>query len=307
MKRRHHGLLRTAATAAMLLAGSCALAQEIEPRAYTNAPIGINFLVAGYARTEGGIAFDPVVQLTNAKLTTDAAAFAYGRVFDVGGQSAKLNVLLPYVELRGTADQAGKPVARQVAGFGDAKLAVSVNFFGAPALSPSEFRGYRQDLVVGGSVLLSAPTGQYDHDRLVNIGSNRWSVAPGLGLSKAVGPWTLELAGNATLYGENKDFFGGKRREQDPIYSLQGHLIYNFTSGIWAALTATHFGGGRTTVNGVRGNDLQENTRIGATLTLPVDRHNSIKLHASSGVYTRTGSDFDAYAIAWQHRWGAGF
>lgn len=307
MKRRLHDLLRTAAAAAMLFAGSCALAQDIEPRAYSNAPIGINFLLAGYARTEGGVAFDPAVPLTNARINTDSGVLAYGRVFDIGGQSAKFNVVLPYVELRGSADYAGTPVARQVAGFGDAKMGLSVNFLGAPALSPREFAAYRQDLIFGGSVVLSLPTGQYDHDKLVNIGSNRWSIAPGLGLSKAMGPWTLELMAAATLYGDNTDFFGGKRRAQDPIYSAQGHLIYSFASGIWAALTATHYGGGRTTLDGVRGDDLQENSRLGATLSLPVDRHNSIKFHASSGVYTRTGSDFDAYAIAWQHRWGAGF
>ncbi|RLJ61625.1 transporter [Sulfurisoma sediminicola] len=307
MKRRHHAFLRTAAAAAMLLAGGCALAQEAEPRAYTNAPIGINFLIAGYARSEGGVAFDPSVPLTNAKLTTDAAILAYGRVLEIGGQSAKFNVVLPYASLKGTAEFAGKPAAREVSGYGDPKLSLAVNFLGAPALSPREFAGYRQYLVVGGSVQVSLPTGQYDHDKLVNIGTNRWSVTPGLGLSKALGPWALELAANATFYGDNTDFFGGKRREQEPIYSMQGHLIYNFAAGIWAALTATHYGGGRTTLDGVRGNDLQQNSRIGATLALPVDRHNSIKILASSGVYTRTGSDFDTVAIAWQHRWGAGF
>jgi hypothetical protein len=298
---------RIAAVAALSLASRGALAQDIEPRAYTNAPIGINFLVAGYGRTEGGVTFDPAVPLTNARLSTDAGVFAYGRVFEVGGQSAKFNLVLPYVELRGTAEQAGKPVSREVAGFGDARLALSVNFLGAPALSPKDYGGYRQDLVVGGSVVLSLPTGRYDHDKLVNIGTNRWSIAPGLGLSKALGRWTLELMAAATAYGDNTDFFGGKRRQQDPIYSAQAHAIYSFTSGIWAALTATHYGGGRTTLDGVRKDDLQENSRIGATLALPIDRHNSIKFHASSGAYTRTGSNFDAYAIAWQHRWGAGF
>jgi len=101
-------------------------------------------------------------------------------------------------------------------------------------------------------------------------------------------------------------FFGGQTRAQDPIYSLQGHVLYHFRSGIWAALDITYYTGGRTTIDGVEGNDLQKNVRLGATVALPVNRHNSVKLYASTGVSTRTGSDFDAVGIAWQYRWGGG-
>jgi hypothetical protein len=117
---------------------------------------------------------------------------------------------------------------------------------------------------------------------------------------------TLELAAAATFYTDNPDFFGGKTREQDPLYSMQGHLIYSFRSGIWAALNGTYYTGGRTTVDGVPGNDVQQTSRVGMTVTLPVDRHNSVKFYASTGVSTRTGGDFDAIGIAWQHRWGGG-
>jgi hypothetical protein len=73
------------------------------------------------------------------------------------------------------------------------------------------------------------------------------------------------------------------------------------------ALDAIYYAGGRTTVNGVEGDTLQENTRLGATLGVPIDRYNSIKLYASTGTYSRTGSDFDAFGVAWQYRWGGGF
>jgi hypothetical protein len=181
-----------------------------------------------------------------------------------------------------------------------------VNFYGAPALSLQEFAGYRQDLIVGASLQVSAPLGQYDADKLVNIGTNRWAVKPELGVSKAWGSWTLELATGVTFYSDNDDFLSGKTREQDPIYSVQGHLIYSFRSGVWGALNATYYTGGRATVDGVQGDNLQQNSRLGATVALPLDRHNSIKLYASTGVSTRTGSDFDAIGIAWQYRWGGG-
>ena len=215
-------------------------------------------------------------------------------------------MVLPYAWLSGSADVAGQPREREVSGFGDPRFRFSVNFYGAPALSLQEFAGYRQDLILGASLQVSAPLGQYDAEKLVNIGTNRWSIKPELGLSKAFGPLTLELAAGVSMYTDNHDFFGGKTRAQDPIYSLQGHVLYNLRSGIWAALDGTYYTGGRTTIDGVEGNDLQKNTRLGATVALPVNRHHSVKLYASTGVSTRTGSDFDAVGIAWQYRWGGG-
>jgi hypothetical protein len=99
---------------------------------------------------------------------------------------------------------------------------------------------------------------------------------------------------------------GGKTRQQDPIYSVQGHVLYSFSRGIWAALDATYYTGGQTTVNGVTGNDREGNSRAGVTVALPISRYNSIKLYGSSGVSTRTGTDFDTVGIAWQTRWGGG-
>ena len=283
-----------------------ALAQEIEPRTYSNTPIGVNFLLAGYGHAEGGVATDPSIPLENANLRTHSTVFAYARSFEVGGQSGKFDLIVPYGWVSGTAEFAGQPREREVSGFGDPKLRFSLNFYGAPALSLPDFASYRQDLIVGASVQVSVPSGQYDADKLVNIGTNRWFVKPEIGFSNAWGPWTLELATAATFFADNDDFLGGKTREQDPIYSVQGGLIYGFRNGIWVAFNGTYFTGGRTTVDGAEGDDLQKNSRAGLTVALPVDRHNSVKLYASTGLSTRTGTDFDTVGILWQYRWGGG-
>lgn len=295
------------ATLVLALAGGCAHAQEIEPRAYSNAPVGINFLIAGYGYAEGGLAPDASVPLTNANIQTHTMVFAYARALDLWGRSGKIDAVIPYAWLSGDAEYAGAPVEREVSGFGAPRMRLSMNFMGAPALSTKAFAEYRQDLIVGGSLQVGLPTGQYDADRLLNLGTNRWFVKPELGVSKAKAPWTLELATAATIFGDNDDFYGGQRREQDPIYSLQGHLIYSFRSGIWGALTGTWFTGGRTTVDGVRNSDLQQSARVGATLAVPVNRRHSVKFYASTGLSIRTGTDFDVIGAAWQYRWGEGF
>jgi hypothetical protein len=281
-------------------------AQEIEPRAYSNAPVGVNFFVAGFAATRGGIAFDHSLPVQDPQLYTYSPVLAYARVLDLWGMSGKVDAILPYTWLHGSAQREGLSVERDSDGFADARFRLSINLYGAPALTLKKFSKYRQDLILGASLQVSVPSGEYDPDKLVNIGTNRWSLKTELGLSKAIGPWTLEAAAAAIVYTDNNDFFKGKKRSQDPLYSFQGHAIYNIRPGIWASLDATYFAGGRTTIDGIRNSDLVQNWRVGATLALPVNARNSMKFYASSGVWSRTGNDYDLIGIAWQYRWGGG-
>ena len=300
------GSMKALGALALAAVAMTARAQDIEPRAYSNAPVGVNFLIGGYVYTRGGLSFDPSVPVTDAHLQTSNAVVAYARVLDLWGMSGKFDAVVPYTWLSGSASYQGEPVQRIVSGFADPAFRLSINLYGAPALTLKEFAGYEQDLIVGASLRVTAPVGQYDDTRVVNIGLNRWSFKPEVGVSKAAGPWTLELTAAATLFTENRDFYNGGTRSQDPLYSVQAHAIYAFRSGIWASIDGTYFAGGRTTLNGVLSNDLQQNWRVGGTLALPVDIHNSVKLYASSGVSARTGNSFDLLGIAWQYRWGGG-
>ena len=293
---------------ACLLAGIAtrAVAQDIEPRTYFNAPIGVNFLIAGYVYTQGALQFDSALDLTDANLKTSNAVVAYARVFELGGKAATFDVVVPYTGLSGTAVYQGDPVERKVNGFANPSFRVVWNFYGAPALTLDQFRAWQQDVVIGASLRVSAPWSQYDEDRLVNIGTNRWSFKPEIGLSKTFGPWSLEGSLAATFYTVNDEFFNGNRREQDPLYSVQGHVIRGFSGGSWLSVDATWYAGGRSTLNGILKADLQQNWRFGATYAIPIDRKNSIKLYASTGLSDRTGNSFDLVGIAYQHRWGAG-
>jgi hypothetical protein len=298
--------LRALAAGALMQFVLPAAAQDIEPRAYSNAPIGVNFLVAGYAYTRGGLAFDSSLPLTDPKLRTSSAVVAYATVFGLWGQSARFDAIVPYTWLSGTADYQGQPVDRVVDGLANPAFRLSMNLYGAPALKLQDFAGWQQDLIVGVSLRVSPPWGQYDPDRLVNIGSRRWSFKPEIGVSQAFGAWTVEGALGALFFTDNDDFFNGNTLSQAPIYSAQGHLIYGFRSGIWASVDATYFAGGRTTLNGAKNQDLQQNWRFGATVAFPIDRANSVKVYLSSGLYARTGNEYDLAGIAWQYRWGGG-
>jgi hypothetical protein len=281
-------------------------AQTMEPRAYSNSPIGLNFLIAGYGYLWGDVLVDPSLPIGDLDARVHTAVATYARILDFWGQSGTLALNLPYAWLSASGAVEGQARSVDRSGLGDVTLRVSVNLYGAPALSLQEFSDYRQDTIVGLSLLVTTPAGQYDPERLINIGTNRWSFKPEAGISKALGRWTLEAAAGVTLFTDNDEFLGDNVREQDPLYSLQGHAIYTFSPHLWAALDATFYTGGRTTVNGVRNDDRQANSRWGATLARTLDKHNSIKLYFSSGATARTGTDFDAFGIAWQYRWGAG-
>jgi len=287
------------------LAASAA-AQDLEPRAYSNAPVGLNFLISGYTYIEGGIATDPAGPIQNAQLEVHGPIAAYARTLDVAGKSAKIDVVVPYGFLSGTADVAGEPREREISGLWDPRVRFSINLYGAPALAPRDFATYHQDWIVGVSLQVGMPLGQYDDTRVVNLGNNRWSFKPEVGVSKVVGRWSCEVAAAATLYTDNDDYPGDRTRQQDPVYSIQGHLVYTFPSRIWLAVDATFYEGGAVTLDGVPTSDSLRNSRAGLTLALPVNARNSLKLFAHTGVSVRTGSDFDAVGALWQYRWGGG-
>ncbi len=290
----------------LLAAATAARAQDIEPRAYSNAPIGVNFLGGGYAYTRGSLPTDPAVPLTNSDLTTSSAVLAYGHVFELWGQSAKINVIAPYGWLSGNAVFAGQPIQRSVNGLDDIAIRGNVNFYGAPAMDLEEFRNYQQDLILGASFNVTAPIGQYDASRLVNLGTNRWSIRPELGASKAFSPLTIELSVGPTFFTNNTNFLNGHTRSQAPIVSGQAHAIYDFGSGIWGSIDAQYWTGGSTAIDGIGNQDLERNWRFGGTLTLPLSPNYSLKLFGSTGVSARTGNNYGLVGILVQYRWGAG-
>jgi hypothetical protein len=303
---------RSAAVLTLLAVAAPACAQQLEPRAYANLPVGLNFLVAGYAHSQGDVLSDPSLPVSDASAKVDTLILGYLRSIDFWGKSGSIGLLLPYARLSasGQISTSGQvepqPANVTRSGWADPALRLAVNLYGAPALTADKFREYRQDTIVGASLVVSAPWGEYDGAKLVNIGTNRWSFKPEAGISQALGSWILEGAFGVTFFTDNDDFFGGHTRKQEPLYAVQAHAIYTFDPRLWAAFDATVYSGGRTSVDGVLNNDLQQNSRWGGTLGKSLDARNSLKLYFSSGATARTGTKFNTAGIAWQHSWGGG-
>jgi len=298
---------RVAVLLCIVAACSSIRAQDLEPRAYSNSPIGLNFLIAGYAYATGSVLTDPALPVENVTNDAHFGVLAYASSLNIFGRSGKVDVVVPFGSLFAKGLVLGQPRERFVVGFADPAFRFSMTFIGAPALTATEFKNYRQDLIVGASVRVAVPLGQYDETKLVNIGTNRFSVKTEVGASKALGPWTFEIAPAVTVYTDNGNFFGGQTREQAPIYSVQTGVSCTFKPGCWLAVNGGYFVGARSTVNGVENNDQQEGPRFGVTFAYPVNRNHSVKLYAVTGLNADRQHDFDAVGIAWQYRWGGGF
>jgi len=269
-----------------------AYAQEIEARAYSNAPIGMNFVTGGLAQAKSG------------SYTLNTQALSMTHVLDVAGQSGRLTLVLPYSELTGTGQVGGQSINASAEGLSDPMIKASVNLYGAPALTNSQFKDYQQDLIIGASLAATIPWGKYNSNQMINVGANRSLIQPAMGFSQAVGPWRLELAGMATIYTSNTSYLGSNTLSQNPIYSGETHAIYYFPNTAWISADATYFTGGQTYINGIPVNGTQENWRFGSTLSYPIDKQNSIRLTGSKGVYSRTDTSYNAVGISWQFRWG---
>ena len=285
------------------LVASVASAQEMEPRAYSRAPVGSQFIVFSYTRQTGDVLTDAAIPLSDVRAKLNAGSIGYGRTFGIAGRQANVSLLSSYVKGRasGTVSEDRQEITRS--GLGDVHVRLSTILVGGPALTPKEFAAYKPKAMLGASITVVMPTGQYDPRRLVNIGSNRWSFKPEMGFSKPYRQWTGEVIGGVWLYTANDKFFGGVKREQKPLVSLQSHVIYTIRRRMWAAFDAGYYTGGRTVVNGVIKADKQANSRLGGTFSLPLNQQQSIKVAFARGLTTRFGGDFTTIVIAWQYAW----
>lgn len=296
---------RLLAAALVALAVSRAMAQELEPGAYSPSPVGMNILLVADTFSTGDLNFDPSGPIDEASADINSTIAGYVRTLGLAGRTASVGVGVPYV--RGDLDGLvqGQPQSAHRSGWGDPRVRLAVNLHGVPAMKPREFAATKAPFTVGASLTVGVPLGQYHPDKLINIGANRWAFKPELGLTRAFGRWTIEAAAGVWVFTDNTDFYVGRTREQDPIGSFQTHLIYTIRPRMWLAFDANYYNGGRTTIDGVRSDDLQSNSRMGLTFALPLHRQHSLKFSYSRGAVTRIGADFDSFGLAYQYVWAS--
>jgi hypothetical protein len=278
-------------------------AQELLPAAYTPAPYGINLLSYAITSNDGDMTFDPSAPIEDVTAKITAQTLGYARTLGIAGRAANIGVIVPYVVGHLEGLYLGEPAAASRSGLGDLIFRGAVNLYGAPAMSPKEFQTFRPRTLIGASLIVRVPTGQYDPSKLINIGANRWAFKPEIGVVHIMGRWAIDAYLGGWFFTDNTDFLGGATRVQDPMISTQFHVRYLFKPGLWGALDANFWRGGRSTVDGVVNDDLQSNSRIGATVSMRIDRNQSLRIAASRGAITRIGGDFTSIGLSYGYSW----
>jgi len=289
----------------MLLSVDVVSAQELAPRAYWPAPVGTNIALLAYQRTTGDIVIDPSLPITGVESEIDYLQVGYQRYFSLFGRTAAAQFSLPYADgfTEGLVD--GEFRRRTTTGLTDARVRLAINLRGAPAMDAAGFQALRQGprTIIGASLLVQAPTGEYDGDRLINLGTNRWAIKPALGMILPLHTtWLFEVEVGAWLFGDNDDFLG-ETREQEPIVSTEVHLIKRIRPGFWASLDANYYTGGETRIGAEFSDDLQRNARAGFTLVFPIQGRHALRAGFSTGISTRSGGDFEMYSLSWAYAW----
>jgi len=287
---------------------SVADAQELEPRLWANLPTGVNFAGVAVGTSDGNILLDPTLPVEDLEADLLVGGATYLRSLSVAGKSARIEILLPFSDADWRGIGFGEQRQRSVSGLGDTRIRFAVNLLGAPSLSPREFASFRQRTIVGVGLQVITPTGEYDPDKLLNLGANRWTLRPQIGVSHVWGQWGLELTASGWFFEDNDEYFNGQSPgntlEQDPLYALQTHLYYTFRPGLWLAFALGYADGGNTAVNGTPLSTLQENSRTGLTLSIPLGRQHGLAFSYTTGLTTRIGAEFDSLLIAYRYMWG---
>ena len=304
--------IAVAATLTLLAGAAQRLhAQDLTPRAYVVTPLRSNAVNLSYIFNDGELLFEGTVPITGATGRLSVPALSLYHSLSVFGRSANVTATLPYGvgTFKGTV--IGAEVSAYRSGLLDSVFRFSVNLKGAPAMELGEMRQWRQEHLLGASLKLVAPTGQYDPTKLINLGGNRWAFKPELGYSGRFGHWVLDAYASAWFFTRNPEFFsrnqyfpGTQDQTQDPIAAFETHLSYDMRPRFWVSLDGNFWYGGRTSLNGVENPaTLQKSSRIGVTASFPLTRRQSIKLGFADGAYVRFGGDYKIASVAWQYSW----
>lgn len=290
-----------AAVVCLLTIAEAAHAQDLEPKAYSASPVGAAFLVLGLARSTGSVLTDPTLPLSDVEAKINGAPLAAGYTFGMFGKLALVTAAVPYTwgDVSGVVGEEARSVTRS--GFADARARLSVNLVGNPAMGLQDFARAPRKTIVGTSLTVTAPSGEYDGTKLINLGTNRWGFKPEVGVAMPKGPWDVDAYLGVWVFTSNPDFYpGGRTRSQSRVVALQGHASYTFRPRLWAAVDATWYEGGGATLDGGETSASFNNSRLGATVSFPMGRQQSLKFAYSSGVLVRTGTNFRTLSVGYQ-------
>ena len=298
-------LIRRVATGLLAAGGLLAVApgqaQMYGPRQFWPAPLGTDVFTLNGIYTSSNTVVDTSIVYPSLDVDTFVVAPSYSRFFGIGGTLLQATVAVPYAWADVQVSEARTGLNRNPRrdGFADAYAHLSFGVLNAPALSPKEYATFmgreNPGVVILGMAGMFAPTGAYDTDRVVNIGTNRWTFRAGVPITARLSnSWapgrttTFELLPTLDLFTPNNnpsqpefDFQvqglpvgqgltrllpKPSQTTQDPLAALEMHLTHDLNKKLWVSLDSYSKVGGGTSADGVFNDNQQLWSALGATI-----------------------------------------
>lgn len=293
---------------ATLPLGKQASAQFTDAHSYDNTPIGTNQIELVYAYVHANASLDTSLVITGAKLDLNQGTIDYTRYFGGFQRLMWVEAAVPVAGLSGSIS--GTNIQGSVVGTGDSSYQMGMLLKGGPALTVEQFQDYKPTTIVGLSFAFTAPTGLYRSNKILNLGSDRWSFKPELAVTYPFGPeqkWQVDAYANAYFYTDNTSYHGQEVLRQEPLPGFEGHLSYSFNDRLWASLDTRYSFRANTFVNGVDQSSSQQNFILGSEMNVSINSRNTLLLEFAKAVVHENGPAVVGFALKYDYIWGKGY
>jgi len=283
------------------------LAQFTGAHHFDNTPVGTSQLELSYAYANANASIDTSLIVSGAKFHLDQGTVNYTRYFGLMRHLIFVEGSVPLAHLSGSIAETN--VRGAISGAGDSTYSIAALLKGGPALSARQFQGYRPTTAMAISLTVNAPTGQYNPNILLNLGSGRWSFKPELAISHPFGPenkWQCDVYAHAYFFSDNTSYRGKEILRQDPLPGLEGHISYSVLDRLWVSTDFLYAFRGTTFVNGVDQNDAQETVFLGTEASLSLNPQHSVALQFSKAIVHQNGPALVGFTVKYNFTWGHG-
>jgi hypothetical protein len=268
----------------------------------------VNQIELDYAYSRANASIDPAIIIAGARLNLNQGTIGYTRYFSFLRRVAWVSPSLPIAGLNGSIS--GTKVNGSTAGTGDSSYEAAMLLIGGPALSVSEFANYEPRTTVGMSLSVTAPTGSYQSDKILNLGADRWSFKPEIAISYPFGDqqkWALDTYANWYFYTDITSYHGVQILRQRSMPGFEEHISYSFLDSLVGSLDARYSFRGETSVNGKNQNNRQRNFILGSEAIFSLNERNSLSLVVSKALVHENGPSIACISVKYDYSWGKGY
>jgi hypothetical protein len=302
------GLVFVCLVLAVLRSPDQARAQFTDPRQYDNTPVGVSQLELAYAYAHANASIDTSLIVAGAEFDLNQGTLKYTRYFSFFHRTAWVSASLPLAGLNGSVT--GTNIHGSLTELGDSSYELSMLVMGGPALSVKQFAEFRPTTSIGVSLTITAPTGQYDAKKVINLGSDRWSFKPEIGISRPFGSkqkWIVDAYASAYFFTDNTSYHGVEILRQQPLPGLEGHISYSFTPNLWVSLDTRYSFRGDTLINGTDQNNAQQNFILGSEVNVSINPRNALVFEFAKAMVHQNGPAYTGFIVEYLYSWGKGY